>query len=103
MENASLIGQTCFSLFFSILDEARQVAELCSDPSQADAILKAANEIEAMAAALVELRAQGQVGLTLFLFVCLSVSPSVYILSVSVYLSVSARLCIFLYLPVFML
>ena len=51
------------SLFFfrSILDEARQVAELCSDPSQADAILKAANEIEAMAAALTELRSQGQV------------------------------------------
>ena len=37
------------------------MAELCSDPSQADAILKAANEIEAMAAALTELRSQGQV------------------------------------------
>ena len=88
MENASLIGQTCFSLFFSILDEARQVAELCSDPSQADAILKAANEIEAMAAALVELRAQGQVGLTLFLFVCLSVSKSLPLYSISICVSV---------------
>ena len=47
----------------SILDEARQVAAMCSDPGEADAILKSANEIEAMAAALVELRSQGQVSM----------------------------------------
>lgn len=54
------IGGLGQKAIYSILDEARQVAAMCSDPGEADAILKSANEIEAMAAALVELRSQGQ-------------------------------------------
>ena len=47
-----------------ILDDALKIADRCAHPADRDGIVKAVSDIQSMADALAELRAQGKVGKT---------------------------------------
>ena len=50
-----------------ILEDALKIAERCAHPADRDAIVKAVSDIQSMADALAELRAQGKVSVHLII------------------------------------
>lgn len=57
---AALVGSAGDKALHQILEDARKIAERCSNPSERDAILKTVGDIESMTNTLAELRQQGK-------------------------------------------
>lgn len=57
---AALVGSAGDKALSQILEDARKIAERCTDPSDRDRILKTVGDIESMKNALAELRVQGK-------------------------------------------